>query len=132
MLYQGAFVCLLRKCKYTGRFIIFFVITNIYNNKTKGPTFMELFTETGKVKTFFLQLQMFDVYTTGDTAHNDTIFKFLPHTRQHGCIDILHCCCNDCYCIPLRYTDVSDKLAASVFRAVNIKAGIIIRHGIVH
>jgi hypothetical protein len=29
------------------------------------------------------------VCTTGDTAHIDTIFKFLPHTRQHGCIDIL-------------------------------------------
>jgi len=26
---------------------------------------------------------MFDVCTTGDTAHIDTIFKFLPHTRQH-------------------------------------------------
>jgi hypothetical protein len=24
---------------------------------------------------------MFDVCTTGDTAHIDTIFKFLPHTR---------------------------------------------------
>ena len=35
---------------------------------------------------------MFDVCTTGDTAHIDTIFKFLPHTRQRGCIDILHCC----------------------------------------
>ena len=23
---------------------------------------------------------MFDVYTTGDTAHIDTIFKFSPHT----------------------------------------------------
>jgi hypothetical protein len=34
---------------------------------------------------------MFDVCTTGDTAHIDTIFKFLPHTRHHGCIDILHC-----------------------------------------
>jgi hypothetical protein len=32
---------------------------------------------------------MFDVCTTGDTAHIDTIFKFLPHTRQHGCIDFL-------------------------------------------
>jgi len=31
---------------------------------------------------------MFDVCTTGDTAHIDTIFKFLLHTRQHGC-------CND-------------------------------------
>jgi len=28
---------------------------------------------------------MFDVCTTGDTAHIDTIFKFLPHTCQHGC-----------------------------------------------
>ena len=24
---------------------------------------------------------MFDVSTTGDTIHIDTIFKFLPHTR---------------------------------------------------
>jgi hypothetical protein len=32
---------------------------------------------------------MFDMCTTGDTAHIDTIFKFLPHTRQHGSIDIL-------------------------------------------
>jgi hypothetical protein len=32
------------------------------------------------------------VCTTGDTAHIDTIFKFLQHTRQHECIDILHCC----------------------------------------
>ena len=24
---------------------------------------------------------MFDVCTTGDTAHIDTIFQFLPHTR---------------------------------------------------
>jgi len=24
---------------------------------------------------------MFDVFTTGDTAHIDTIFEFLPHTR---------------------------------------------------
>jgi hypothetical protein len=29
------------------------VITNIYNKKTKGPTLMELFTATGKLKTFF-------------------------------------------------------------------------------
>jgi hypothetical protein len=26
---------------------------------------------------------MFDVCTTGDTAHIDRIFKFLPHTHQH-------------------------------------------------
>ena len=41
---------------------------------------------------FFWQLEMFDVCTTGDTAHIDKIFMFLPHTRQHLCIDIPHCC----------------------------------------
>ena len=34
---------------YTGRFIMFSVITNIYNKKTKGPTLMELFTSTGRL-----------------------------------------------------------------------------------
>jgi len=28
---------------------------------------------------------MFDVCTTGDTAHIDTIFKFLPHTHTSSC-----------------------------------------------
>ena len=32
---------------------MFSVITNIYNKKTKGPTLMELFTATGKLKRFF-------------------------------------------------------------------------------
>jgi hypothetical protein len=31
---------------------MFSVITNIYNQKPKGPTLMELFTATGKVKVF--------------------------------------------------------------------------------
>jgi len=45
---------------------------------------MEFFTATGKLKKFFfLQLEMFDVCTTDDTAHIDMIIKFLPHTRQH-------------------------------------------------
>ena len=39
---------------YTGRFIMFSIITNIYNNKTKGPTLMELFTATQKSIQFFL------------------------------------------------------------------------------
>jgi len=38
---------------YTGRFITFIVITNIYNKKTKGPNLMEYFTATGKLKKFF-------------------------------------------------------------------------------
>jgi len=37
----------------TGRFVMFSVITNIYNKKTKGPTLMEFFTATGKLKKFF-------------------------------------------------------------------------------
>jgi hypothetical protein len=83
--------------RYTGRFIMLSVITNIYNKKIKGPTLMELYTATGKLKKFFFwQLEMFDACTTGDTARIDTIFKFLPHTRQHGCIDILHCCSDPC------------------------------------
>jgi len=39
---------------YTGRFIMFSVITNIYNKKTKGPNLMEFFTATGKLKKFFI------------------------------------------------------------------------------
>jgi len=64
---------------------MFSVITNIYNKKTKLFTLMEFFTATGKLKKvfFFWQLDMFDVCTTVDTAHIDTILKFLPHTRQH-------------------------------------------------
>jgi len=39
---------------FSGRFIMFSLITNIYNKKTKGPTLMELFTTAGKLKQFFL------------------------------------------------------------------------------
>jgi hypothetical protein len=39
---------------YTGHFIMFCMITNIYNKKTKGPTLMELFTDKGKLKKFCL------------------------------------------------------------------------------
>jgi hypothetical protein len=38
---------------YTGRFIMYSMITKIYNKKTKGPTLMELFTAIGKLKKFF-------------------------------------------------------------------------------
>jgi len=58
---------------------MFSVITDIYNKKTKGLTLMELFTATGKLKSFFLTTR--DV-RCGDTAHIDTIFKLLPHTHQ--------------------------------------------------
>ena len=39
--------------QYTGRFIMFSMITNIYNMETKRPTLIELFTATGKLKKFF-------------------------------------------------------------------------------
>jgi hypothetical protein len=48
---------------------MFSVITNVYNKKTKGPTLMEFFTTTGKLKTFFWHLEMFNVCTTGDMAY---------------------------------------------------------------
>jgi hypothetical protein len=56
------------------------MITNVYKKK-KGSTLMELLTATRKRKEVFLQLETFNVCTTGDMAHIDTIFKFLPHTR---------------------------------------------------
>ena len=66
---------------------MFSVITNIYNKQTKGLTLMELFTATGKPKkfffSFFLQLEMFGVCTTGYTTHIDTTFKISPHTHTH-------------------------------------------------
>jgi hypothetical protein len=41
------------KTYYTGHFIMFSVITNIYNKNTKGPTLLEFFTATGKLIFFF-------------------------------------------------------------------------------
>jgi len=43
---------------------------------------MEIVTATGKLKIFFWQLEIFDVFTMGDTAHIDTTLKFLPHTLK--------------------------------------------------
>jgi len=54
---------------------MFYAITNIYNKKTKGPTLIKFFTATGKIKTIFGQLDMFDVCTTGDTSNNSSCKK---------------------------------------------------------
>jgi len=43
---------LMEKQTHTGCFIMFSMITNIYNKKTKGPTLMEFFTATGKLEKF--------------------------------------------------------------------------------
>ena len=69
----------------TGRFIMFSMIANIYNKKTKGPTLMEFFTATRKLKRFFFwQLEMFDMCTRGDTAHIDRILKFSVITNIYN------------------------------------------------
>ena len=62
---------------------MFSVITKIYNKKTK--TYLNGIVHShGKIeKVLFWQLEMSDVCATGDTAHIDTIFKLLPHTRQN-------------------------------------------------
>jgi hypothetical protein len=48
---------------------------------------IELFIATGKLRKFFLQLEIFDVCTTGDTAHNLNIVSMyavspLVHTSN--------------------------------------------------
>ena len=49
---------------------MFFVITNIYKKKTKGPTLMEIFRSHRKTeKVFFWQLEMFDLYRVTHGAH---------------------------------------------------------------
>ena len=48
---------------------MFSVITNIYNKKTKGRTLMELFTDTGKLKMFFLKLEMCVVSSVVHTSN---------------------------------------------------------------
>ena len=69
----------------TGRFIMFSVITNIYNKKTKGPILMELFTATGKLKKFFC-LTARDVQCVHNGwlgTHRYDSQVLAPHTRQH-------------------------------------------------
>ena len=45
----------------TGRFVMFSMITNFYNKKTKRTPLVELFTATGKLKKFFFFLSTTDV-----------------------------------------------------------------------
>jgi hypothetical protein len=46
---------------------MFLVITNIYNKKAKGPTLMDLFTATGKLKnvSFFLTTATIRAFSHG-------------------------------------------------------------------
>ena len=63
---------------------MFSVITNIYNKKTKGPTLMELFTATEKLKKgfYFWQLEMFVVWPRV-TGHTLLRYSSCCHTRVY-------------------------------------------------
>jgi len=67
---------------YTGRLIIFSMITNIYNKKTKGPTLMELFTVTGKLKKgFFFYNKRCSMCVPRVTRHTSIWYSSSCHTR---------------------------------------------------
>jgi hypothetical protein len=66
--FTASFICN-GKIIYTGRFIIFSVITNIYNKKTKGHTLTEFFTAKGKLKKLFLTTRDIRCVTRG--AHTE-------------------------------------------------------------
>jgi len=64
---------------------MFSVITDIYNKKTKGPTLMELFTATGKLKKFFLTTR--DVWCVHHGWHGTHIQVVATHASPwwHVC-----------------------------------------------
>jgi hypothetical protein len=75
----------------TGRFIIFSVITNIYDEKTKGPTLMELFTATGKLKTFlfFIIISFLYNYRCSMCAPRVTWHTSIRYSSScHTCINM--------------------------------------------
>jgi hypothetical protein len=87
--------------KYTGCFITLSVITNIYNKKTKGPTLMELFTATGKLKRFF-DNQRGSMCAPRVTRHTSIQYLSSCHTRvfRHGSLQqwrlSMHSCWRVC------------------------------------
>ena len=60
---------------------MFAVITNIYNEKTKGPNLMELFTATGKLKTFFFGNLRCSMCAPPVTRHTSIRYSSSCHTR---------------------------------------------------
>jgi len=65
----------------TGRFIMFSVITNIYNKKTKGSTLMELFTTTEKLKKFYFDNHRCSMCAPQVTRHTSIRYSSSCHTR---------------------------------------------------
>jgi hypothetical protein len=72
---------------YTGRFIMFSMITKIYNEKAKGPTLMEFFTATGKLESFFFfQLEMCRCVPCHPVVHTSNISSCqIKRTFQFSC-----------------------------------------------
>jgi len=69
--------------------MMFSMIKNIYNKKTKGPTLMELFTATGKLKKFFF----FDNWRCSMCApwvtwHTSIRYSSSSHIRINMCASI--------------------------------------------
>jgi len=54
---------------------MFSLITNIYNKKTKGPTLMEFFTPTGKLKKFFFDNILTRVCAVSPVVHTSNISR---------------------------------------------------------
>ena len=65
---------------YTGRFIMFSVITNIYNKKTKGPTLMEFFTVARELKKFFFGNYRCSMCAPRVTRHTSIRYSSCCHT----------------------------------------------------
>ena len=59
---------------------MFSVITNIYNKNTKGPTLMEFFTSTEKVKKFFLYNWRCSMCAPRVTRHTSIRYSSCCHT----------------------------------------------------
>ena len=87
---------------YTGSFIMFSVITNIYNKKTKR-TLMEFFTATGKLKKFFF-------VTTRDVR--------CVHQKWHGThrynIQVLATHASTCWCVCGKNLNIVSMCAVSL------------------
>jgi len=60
---------------------MFSVITNIYNRETKGPTVMEFFTATGKLKKFFLDNYRCSMCAPLVTRRTSIRYSSSCHTR---------------------------------------------------
>ena len=62
---------------------MFSLITNIYDKKTKGPTLMELFITTGKMKKFFWQLEMFNVLCHPWCTHQTSVVANISSCQKN-------------------------------------------------